>query len=324
MPIVFPSTYKCPGFLANGHVQTIWPVIFRRVRDVSYERERIFTADGDLLDLDWVRKGAKRLAILSHGLEGDSRRPYMLGMAKVLRNGGWDVLAWNARGCSGECNRILRFTHSGATEDLGAVISHVLASSFYEKIALVGFSLGGNLTLKYLGERGAKLDGRIQGAVAFSVPCDLQASSKELAKPMNRIYMSRFLSSLRKKIQAMASRMPGTIDDRGYERLKSFKDFDDRYTAPIHGFKDAKDYWARSSCKQFLRGICIQTLLINARNDPFLAQECYPTKEAEENPMLHLEVPWAGGHVGFMEVNNQRQYWSETRGVEFLNSVCGI
>jgi len=286
---------------------------------VAYQRERINTPDNDFLDLDWVRNDSKRLAILSHGLEGDSKRPYILGMVNALAKQGWDALAWNARGCSGEPNRVLRFTHSGATEDLNAVIQHVFTTASYSEIALIGFSLGGNLTLKYLGER--KVDPRIKAAVAFSVPCDLECSSVQLARPANRIYMFRFLATLRQKVRAMARLFPEKIDDRGFEKLQNFKDFDDRYTAPLHGFRNALDYWRQSSCKQFLRNISIPALLINARNDPFLAKECFPLEEAKENPMLHLETPQYGGHVGFIRFNGDREYWSENRAMLFLNSA---
>src|SRR5205085_9661690 len=140
-------------------------------------------------------------------------------------------------------------------------------------------------------QRGLELDPRIKAAVAFSVPCDLQSSSLQLGKPWNWIYMQLFLAALHSKIRAMMKVMPGKIDDRGYGQLRNFKDFDDRYTAPIHGFKSAEDYWCKSSCKQFLKTISIPTLLINARNDPFLAEECYPADEAASNPNLHLETP---------------------------------
>jgi len=289
---------------------------------VAYRRERIETPDGDFLDLDWAKNGSQRVAVLAHGLEGDSKRHYMLGMANALVKRGWDAVAWNARGCSGEPNRVLRFTHSGATEDLQTVISHVTSTCDYsKKISLIGFSLGGNLTLKYLGERGRELDSRIKAAVAFSVPCDLQSSSIELAKPLNWIYMQRFLATLHDKIRAMMKVMPGKIDDRGYERLRNFKDFDDRYTAPIHGFKNAEDYWRKCSCKPFLGDIQVPTLLVNARNDPFLADPCYPIEEAQANASLHLEMPVTGGHVGFGGFNSGGEYWSETRAVPFLDQM---
>src|SRR5216684_6289525 len=260
MPLVTNSTYRCPWLLSNGHLQTLWPSLARRVRVVAYRRERIETPDGDFLDLDWAKNGSQRVAVLAHGLEGDSKRHYMLGMANALVKRGWDAVAWNARGCSGEPNRVLRFTHSGATEDLQTVISHVTSTCDYSKISLIGFSLGGNLTLKYLGERGQELDPRIKAAVAFSVPCDLQSSSIQLAKPLNWIYMQPFLGDIQ-----------------------------------------------------------VPTLLVNARNDPFLADPCYPIEEAQANASLHLEMPVTGGHVGFGGFNSGGEYWSETRAVPFLD-----
>jgi predicted alpha/beta-fold hydrolase len=318
VPVVDNSTYNCPRFLSNGHLQTCIPSLFRKVAGVGYQRERITTPDGDFLDLDWAKANSNRLAIIAHGLEGDSRRPYVLGMVRALAKRGWDAVAWNARGCSGEPNRVLRFTHSGATEDLQTVVSHVTSSAKYLELALIGFSLGGNLSLKYAGERGHELDPRIKAAVAFSVPCDLQSGSLQLAKPINRWYMRRFLFTLHEKIRALMKLMPGKIDDVGFAKLKTFKDFDDRYTAPIHGFADAEDYWRKCSCKPYLKNIRIPTLVINARNDPFLAPECFPIEEANAHPKLHLEMPASGGHVGFMGSNQEGEYWSESRAVPFL------
>ena len=240
-------------------------------------------------------------------------------MVKALSKNGWDAVVWNARGCSGEPNHSLRFTHSGATEDLQAVLAHIFSTREYLEIALIGFSLGGNLTLKYVGERATTLDSRIKKVVAFSVPCDLQSSSLQLARAANWVYMRHFLVALHEKIRAKMKTHPGQIDDRGYERLRNFKDFDDRYTAPLHGFKDAEDYWIRCSCKPFLKSIRIPTLLISARNDPFLAEACFPLEAAEANPNLHLEMPASGGHVGFITFNGQGEYWSESRAVSFLS-----
>jgi len=323
MPIVARSSYVPPCFLASGHVQTLLPALFRKVDGVTYQRERIETADGDFLDLDWAANGSRRIAVIAHGLEGDSKRAYAQGMVKALSRNGWDAVVWHARGCSGEPNRLLRFTHSGATKDLQTVVSHVSRSRDYDELALIGFSLGGNLTLKYLGEHSRELNPRIKRAVAFSVPCDLQSGSLQLAHRANQIYMRRFLISLRKKIRAKMKVMPGKIDDRDYGRLRTFKDFDDRYTAPIHGFVDAEDYWRQCSCRPVLEKISIPTLLVNARNDPFLAKPCYPIAEAETNPNFFLEMPASGGHVGFITFNPRGEYWSESRAISFLASCRG-
>jgi len=239
-------------------------------------------------------------------------------MVRVLNKGGWDATALNFRGCSGECNKKLRFYHSGDTGDLQTVISHLSAQGRYSEIALVGFSLGGNVVLKYLGEREAGLPEVIRKAVAISVPCDLTSSSHRLAEPVNRLYLKRFLRMLRKKIRMKMAIMPDLISDDGYGSIKTFKEFDNRYTAPANGFENAEDYWKRASSKPFLRSISIPTLLINAADDPFLTEQCFPVEEARENPFLFVEIPDHGGHVGFVTFNRSGEYWSESRVLSFL------
>lgn len=319
MPVI-PSTYRAPAWLRGGHAQTILPALVRRVPRITQRRERLELPDGDFLDLDWADGGGDRLAILSHGLEASTQAHYIQGMAGALRRRGWDILAWNCRGCGGEPNRLLKFYHSGATDDLDHVVRHALATHPAEQIDLIGFSLGGNLTLKYLGER--EVDPRLHRAVAFSVPCDLASSSARLSEPFNRVvYMKRFLRCLRAKLLAKQPKFPDQIDLRGIGKIRDFRGFDDRFTAPLHGFRDAADYWERSSSRPFLPRIGIPALLVNAANDPFLGRECYPREEAEKSPYFHLEVPAEGGHVGFP--GHGAESWSERRAAEFLGGVIG-
>jgi len=313
------SDYSPPPFFNNGHLQTIFASVGRRIRDIRYQRERIATPDKDFLDLDWSRvdgKPAKRLVILSHGLEGRSAQPYMLGMARAMNRQGWDALAWNLRGCSGEPNKLLRTYHSGASEDLSVVVDHVLKKYRYRSVALIGFSLGGNITLKYLGENGAHLDPRVQRAVAFSVPCHLKSSALHLDRLSNKLYLGLFLVSLASKIRMKRKVLPGQVPTG--KLTTSFREFDDLYTAPINGFKDAEEYWKKSSSEGYLAGIRIPTLLVNAADDPLLPERCYPRAQARKNPNLFLEIPKSGGHVGFVAFNRLGEYWSETRAVSFL------
>jgi predicted alpha/beta-fold hydrolase len=318
MPVIHGSTYRAPFLFSNGHLQTLYPTMARTVNGVAYQRERITTPDDDFLDLDWSRIGSGRLAILSHGLEGNTRRPYMVGMARMLNRHGWDVLAWNYRACSGEINRRLRMYHNGCIDDLDRVVQHALKVGRYDQAALIGFSLGGNLTLMYLGSMAEKLDARIHSSAVFSVPCDLRAGALELAKAKNYLYMKQFLVSLHKKIRQKMEQMPGRINDEGYGRIRDFKGFDDRYTAPINGFRDAEDYWFKCSSGRFLSSIAVPTLIVNALDDPFLAPNCYPVAQAEQSRHVHLEMPASGGHVGFVQFNSDGSYWSENRAVEFL------
>lgn len=323
MPLIDHSSYVAPAWLPGGHVQTIYPALFRRLPHVTIHRERLELPDGDFLDIEWSGKTRQRLVILSHGLEADVKTAYIQGMAAALVRRGWDVLAWNFRGCGGEPNRLLRMYHSGATEDLHAVVNYALANHPAESIDLIGFSLGGNLTLKYLGENPAGFPPQIGRAVAFSTPCDLACSSRQLSHPSNRVYMDRFLIAMRAKIRVKKAMFPDQLDLAGLRRIRTFQEFDDRYTAPIHGFRDAADYWARNSSRQFFSKIKVATLLVNAANDPFLGPGCYPREEAAASTRFHFEEPATGGHIGFAAFGNGGEYWSETRATEFLEyPIC--
>jgi len=236
-------------------------------------------------------------------------------MAETLHAAEWDVLAWNFRGCGGGPNRLLRAYHSGDSADLATVIAH--AAVDYPQIALVGFSLGGNVMLKYLGE--APPHPSIVAAAAISVPLDLASSARALdQRRSNRLYLRRFLVSLIAKIEAKAREFPGELNMEGIRDIRSFEEFDGRFTAPLHGFRDAEDYWKRASARQFLPQISVPTLILNARNDPFLTTASMPSREAEANPSLFLEAPDSGGHVGFLDLARGMQPWSERRVAEFL------
>ncbi|MDJ1482073.1 alpha/beta hydrolase [Cytophagaceae bacterium YF14B1] len=325
MPYLQETTYRSPFYLFNGHLQTIIPAVMRKVNGISYYRERITTPDEDFLDLDWAFAENKRkteptpLAIISHGLEGDSQRPYVTGMVRMLTSEGYDVLAWNYRSCSGEINRQRRFYHIGATDDLHTVVEYITQMKpEYTEIVLLGFSAGGNITLKYLGEQGALLAPFIKKSVVFSVPLDVKTSSAKISKPQNFIYEQRFLRSLRKKILKKAEIMPQEIDIMPLQTIRKLKEFDDVYTAPLHGFKDAVDYYTRNSSKFFLQGIKVPTLIVNAINDPFLSPECFDQSLVTNLPNVWLQITQAGGHCGFMYQSLQNTFWSETRALSFL------
>jgi uncharacterized protein len=309
------APYLPPFFLFGPHMETIYPALLRRVILAGYTRERIATPDDDFLDLDWLRKDSGKVVIISHGLEGNSSRPYIKGMAKALHDNGFDVVAWNFRGCSEEMNRQLRFYHSGATDDLQTVITHVIEKKKYNVVFLVGFSLGGNVTLKYLGEGPAP--SAVKKAVVFSVPMDLKSSCKKISRPGNRIYSNRFLKSLKSKI-LLKSRDRKELDTSKLGAIKTLTEFDDCYTAPLHGFKNADDYYEQCSSIHFIQHIKIPTLIINTLNDPFLSPECFPTTALEKHPFVKLQVLSRGGHVGFAQFNKNGLYWSEQRALEFL------
>ena len=311
-----PEKYLPPFFLFGAHLETIYPSLLRRVSLAAYTRERISTPDDDFLDLDWLTNGSDSVAIISHGLEGSSSRSYIKGMAKALHAHGLDVVAWNLRGCSGEINRQLRFYHSGATDDLHTVVTHLIEKKQYSKVFLVGFSLGGNITLKYLGER--RVHPGITRAVVFSVPMDLKSSCEKISRPANWIYSNRFLRSLKEKILAK-SLVRKELDASKLTGIRTLRQFDDCYTAPLHGFRDAADYYEQCSSIRFVRGIQTPTLIINTLNDPFLTPPCFPAGLLEKHPFVTLQILSRGGHVGFTQFNKNGLYWSEQRALEFLS-----
>ena len=318
MPLI-PSNYKAPLLFLSRHIETIYPVVFRNVSDVNYTRERLELEDADFLDLDWIKNDHKKLLILSHGLEGETGSKYLKGMARAASNAGYDVLAWNYRGCSGEINRNFRFYHSGESADLDLVVNYVLSLNKYDSIGLTGFSVGGNITLKYLGEKSGNLSPLIKAAVTFSAPCDLRAGANHMAGWKSKFYMNRFLESLHLKVLAKAKQYPELINDKGFTKLKNFIQFDERYTAPIHGFKDAMDYYKKCSSLFYIPEIKTPTLLVSALNDPFLSKECYPFEQAKNNSYFFLETPAHGGHCGFYESNKNGNYWSDNRALDFFS-----
>ena len=307
--------YLPPFFLFSPHLETIYPALLRRVSLAPYTRERIVTPDDDFLDLDWLEKDSDSIVVISHGLEGNSSRPYIKGMAKALHAAGFNVVAWNFRGCSEEINRQLRFYHSGATDDLHTLVTHLSEKKHYKKIFLVGFSLGGNITLKYLGERA--VPDVIKKAVVFSVPLDLKTSCEKISRPVNRIYSNRFLRSLKGKILTK-SRFRMELDTTKLRHIKTLVEFDDCYTAPLHGFRDAEDYYEQCSSIRFVGDIKTPCLIINTLNDPFLSPECFPENLLQAHPYVNLEILSRGGHVGFTQFNKNGLYWSEQRALEFL------
>ena len=316
MPII-ASEYSPPYFFKNGHFSTIYPNLLRKVNGIDQQRERVELNDGDFIDIDWSYginpESSKRVAIIIHGLEGNAQRQYIMGLAKHLNNNYWDVAAVNLRNCSGEVNRLYRSYNAGVSDDLSSIITHIIEKD-YGTISICGFSLGGNITLKYLGER--TIPSQVKSAVVVSVPCDLYDSLLAINKPNNFIYQQRFIRSLKKKLLERQDVFPDRISKSDINACKSLMDIDDLYTSKAHGYIDAMDYYKKCSSKQFLKNIKIPTLIINAKNDTFLGDSCYPLEEAKENANLFLETPNYGGHVGFYL--RGETYYNEHKTVSFL------
>lgn len=318
MPLIYNNSYKRPFYALNTHFETIIPSAIRKVKEVNYKRERIATHDDDFLDIDWVQNNNNRLLIISHGLEGSSDRPYVKGMAKLFAENQWDILAWNCRSCSGEINRKKLLYHHGFTIDLECVVKKATTHG-YDEICLVGFSMGGSLTLKYLGEYSKSLHPSVKKGMAVSVPCDLKSSSEKLALKQNKFYQNRFMKKLAKKMELKNRQFPDFVVLKPWKEFKDFHEFDTHYAANIFGFKDASDFYANVQCLPFLKHIELPTLILNAWNDPLLAESCFPIELAKSKENLTLEITQQGGHVGFMQQGKTHTY-AEERALKFFNA----
>jgi uncharacterized protein len=325
MPIE-KSQYQAPSLLPTGHLQTVYPYFFRKPVNVSYQRLKLDTPDGDFLDLDFSFAGkspSRKCLIITHGLESSSQSNYVTSTVRYFNEQGYDVLAWNMRGCGGEMNRKPYFYHSGQIEDLDFAIKSALDVYNYREIYLTGFSLGAGMTAIYLGKMQSLLPSEIKAAVLFSTPCCLKSSGDELSRPIHKLYAENFLSTMRKKVieKSKIMELPNIDLDR-VRKAKTFTAFDNALTAPSFGYESALDYYQANSCKPYLKDIAIPTLIVNAKNDPFLGKDCYPIREAHRNELLYLEMPSHGGHLGFTRgaLTNSITY-TEFRTHQFFDSI---
>ena len=323
MPVV-ESKFPVSSFLNNGHLQTIYPYFFRKTPLVSLSRNRIDLKDGDFIDVDYLSQKSDELVVLSHGLEGSSSTNYIRGMAKHLgENNHYDIIAWNMRSCSGELNRKDLFYHAASCGDLNSVLEYALSKHPYKKIHLIGFSLGGNLTAFYAGQFGNQVISQVCSATIFSSPIHLESSINKLHNSqIGNFYSESFLTTMRKK--ALEKQRLGIldIDPQRIRACKSFIDFDNLITAPLSGFKDAKEYYDEASAINVIHKIKIPTLFVQSKDDPFLTKQCFPLRQAKANKNLFLEITQTGGHVGFMYYNKGLSFWAEDRSIEFLKEVA--
>ena len=311
------SDYRAPWWLRSAHLQTMFATLFRRNPSLRLRRERIELDDGDFLDLDWTPRAHGPVVLVLHGLEGSSNSPYAWGMLEITHAHGWRGVVMHFRGCSGEPNRLPRSYHSGDTRDLAKVVSHLRAGTHVPVLAAVGYSMGGNVLLKWLGERGAGAP--LAAAVAVSVPYTLSLTADRLTQGLSRIYQRRLIGDLRTKLHRKFSGRASPIDLERAHSSRNFWEFDDRVTAPLHGFEDVHDYYSRSSSRQYLGNIEIPTLMLHAEDDPFTTPEVLPSRD-ELSPSIVLEVSARGGHVGFIHGSLpwRPRYWLEERIPLFL------
>ena len=313
-------SYKAPFFFRNGHINTIYSSIFRRIQ-VAYKRERILTEDNDFIDLDWIRNDSSKLVVLCHGVEGSSSSTYMKGMATIFSKNNYDIVAYNYRGCSGEINQQLKAYHAGSTEDLQTVINHISTVKNYKEIVLIGFSLGGNLVLKYVGKHAASLAENIKYCISISAPIDLEGTNNEIQKLKNYLYRKVFISRLRAKAvlrKKLISESTIAINYQNLMKTKSIIDFDKFFTIPIEGYENMKQFWDENSAIHYLKNIQIPTLLINAKDDSLLSSKCFPS--TIENLNFQFVSTKHGGHVGYVLFNKEREYWTEKEALKFVKN----
>jgi len=322
--------YRAPSWLRGPHLQTIVPSLLSPRPAVRYRRERWDTPDGDFVDLDWLSPtpadaAGRPLLVLFHGLEGNSGSHYARSLMAGAADRGWDGVVVHFRGCSGEPNRLPRAYHSGDSDEADWVLRRLAqrpGAAAGGPLLAAGVSLGANVLLKWLGERGTAA-GFVAAAAGVSPPQDLQAGAIRLSRGFNRLYTLNFLLSLRRKSLAMLRRHPGLFDAATVAAARDFFDFDEHVTAPLHGFAGAVDYWTRSSCRQFLPGITVPTLVLNALNDPFLPPSALARPD-QVSRAVRLEYPAEGGHVGFATgVAPGRLGWLPQRVFAHFDAVLG-
>lgn len=294
------QAYRAPWWLPRGHPQTIYATYLGRRYCVAYRRERWDTPDGDFIDLDWTDGDPEKpLLVLFHGLEGSSRSHYALSLMHAVRQLKWRGVVVLFRSCSGEINKLPRAYHSGDSAEINWILRRLKSRHSPGKLYAVGISLGGNVLLKWLGEQGEEAGNIVKAAAAVSAPIDLMAAGDHLGQGFNLFYTRTFLASMKRKFLLKLRRYPDLVDGKAMLRSRTLREFDDVVTAPLHGYKDTDDYWTRASSKPGLINIRVPTLLVNAKNDPFLPASALPSP-AEVSPAVTLDFPDKGGHASFV------------------------
>ncbi len=323
VPNRFTPAWWCRG----PHMQTLWPNLVRRRPGVRLRRERLELPDRDFIDIDWLDnlppagEGSRRpIVVVLHGLQGSSRSVYVRGLLRALEPFDWHIAVMHFRGCSGEPNRLARSYHSGETGDFRYVLGLLRRRAPRVPLAAVGYSLGGNVLLKYLGE--SEAESVLRAAVAVSVPMVLHHAASRLERGFPRVYQWQLLRCMRRAVEAKRSRTDFPLKARDLARLRTFREFDEHVTAPLHGFLDADHYYAMSSARPYLGRIRVPTLLLHARDDPFMTEGVIPDGD-ELSEAIEFELYDHGGHVGFVAGRWpwRARYWLEERIPAYLRSV---
>jgi len=319
--------YRAPLWLPGGNLQTLYPALLARRPAVRYRRQRWDTPDGDFIDLDWaetrdrgsgIEGPGAPLLVLFHGLEGSSSSHYALALMHAAVARGWQGVVVHFRGCSGELNHLPRAYHSGDSAEIDWVLRRLKQQWHGAALHAVGVSLGGNALLKWLGEQGAGACGVVHRAAAVSAPVDLHAAGHALEQGFNMLYTNNFLATMKRKSLAKLRMHPGLFDRTQLLASRTLREFDDLVTARLHGFSGVDDYYTRASSKPHLAHIAVPTLLLNARNDPFLPAAALPEPQSLPAAVRAL-FPDEGGHVGFPDGSGTLEWLPQTV-LEFLGA----
>ena len=319
MPYIEHSSYPKPNFInRNAHLSTIIPAKFKKYPIPNYTREKMKTDDGDFLNLDWRFQNNKdKLIILFHGLEGDSKRTYLNSCSDYFYNKGFNILAWNHRTCGGEMNKTCRLYHHGSIDDVHRVLEKALKEN-YQEISLIGYSMGGALVLNYLGSY--EVSNKIKSAVVFSAPISLKSCADTLKIFPNTVYFKNFKRTLVPKFKAKAKQFPEKLNEDMIDKIKTFDEVDEYFTAALHGYSSKEDYYHKASPATVLNNIKTPCLIVNAVNDPFLGKDCYPIERFKNHTFCTFEMPKYGGHCGFPLENNKHS-WAEIRAWKFIGNI---
>ena len=325
------ATFQPAWWLRNPHAQTIWASLCRRKPKIHLQRERLELADGDFLDLDWTQNqtSAAPLVLVLHGLEGSSDSGYARGLLHTIVQRSWRGVVMHFRNCSGEPNRLARSYNAGDTDDLNLVITTLTRRQPSIPLVCVGYSLGGNVLLKWLGEQGQQAQSLLQAAVAVSVPMLLDSAARRMRQGFSKLYQRYLLHTMktnyRRKFTAWPESLPYLFPIDQLHQLQDFFSFDDKITAPLHGYAGVHDYYAKASSRQYLSSICTPTLILQAMDDPFMSTDVLPHAE-ELASSVTLEISQHGGHVGFVSGHWpwQTNYWLEQRIPAFFADYFSI
>ena len=316
------SVYRPSRWLPGPHAQTIWASRFRSTPSPDTKREQVELDDDDFLNLYWLTQGNGPIVIIVHGLEGDSSSNNVKAMFDVVRKNGWNGVLLLNRNCGGFSNRLQRTYHAGETGDLDFVVNLVKKRFPDVPLMLYGYSLGGNTMLKWLGEKGDHAG--ISAAAAVSIPFDLASSTAILDKGFSQIYQKHFVDLMREAAKRKFRDLAPLFNPGDLNKIKTLREFDEKVTAPLHGFVNADQYYSESSCKQFLKNICVPTLIMNSLDDPFLERNTFPGPK-EVSDMVELEFHQNGGHAAFITGSIWKYFsWIETRIPEFFKKQMEI